>query len=113
MNLQTLLKNQRDDLSQVYNNPWTFDSKGKLGDLESFLKTSQLQILSAVEEMCEKQKKKVMDCMDFHNEIGNEWTPCGNCGLRRDEIPKIDKRNEFYNQAIADLKQKLNEARGV
>ena len=69
----------------------------------------------AIEEIrkeVESKKTDIIDCSDFHDlKKGFAWTPCGHCGLRRDEKPKKTKLYFYYeahNQALEDIKTFLN-----
>lgn len=61
---------------------------------------------NTLKEYLEKRKEVTDPCHSFHESDGMSWTPCGHCGLRRDEKPKMDRQtisNINYNQALTDL----------
>lgn len=61
---------------------------------------------NTLKEYLEKRKEVIDPCHSFHESDGMSWTPCGHCGLRRDEKPKMDRQtisNINYNQALDDL----------
>ena len=80
------------------------------------IKPSFSQSLRAqIEEAIPEEKKD--DCDDFHDLTkGMAWTPCGNCGLRRDEEPKKGVRYDGWNacrtQALKNLEPLLQRLEG-
>lgn len=83
------------------------EAKNQLRTASLSSQLSLIPILRAWAECKIVENGNDNSCIDFHDEKkGMPWTPCGACGNRRDEIPKLtgmDIAIRVRNQALSDL----------